>query len=113
MTEQHTTDIAGSDDPDLGRRIEVVPYDPAWPAVFDLRAARIVAALGDRARSIEHMGSTSVPGLAAKPVIDIHLTVASSADEADYRPALETAGFRFVHAAPDWFEHRLFKGLSP
>ncbi len=56
------------------------------------------------------MGSTSVPGLAAKPIIDILLVVADSADEGAYVPALEAAGYRLCIREPLWFEHRLFKG---
>ncbi len=101
------------DDPDRGRAVVVVPYDPAWPSQFDAARRTILAALGAEAVSVEHVGSTAVPGLAAKPVIDIHLSVRDPADETLYRPALEAAGFAFVHRAPDWFEHRLFKGREP
>ena len=107
MPEQQTPDL------DKSRKVEVVDYDPAWPATYEAEAAKIRAALGEAALSLEHIGSTSVPGLAAKPVIDIHLAVADSADEPAYRPALEAAGYRFQHAAPDWFEHRFFKGTDP
>jgi GrpB-like predicted nucleotidyltransferase (UPF0157 family) len=69
--------------------------------------------LGSRALRIEHAGSTSVPGLAAKPVIDIVLAVADSADESAYAPALESAGYVLRIREPDWFEHRMFKGLDP
>ncbi|MCB0025244.1 MAG: bifunctional GNAT family N-acetyltransferase/GrpB family protein [Caldilinea sp.] len=57
--------------PQMLRVIEVVPYDPAWPARFEAEAAAIRAALGDTLVGIEHIGSTSVPGLAAKPIIDM------------------------------------------
>jgi len=67
-------------------------------------------ALGDRALTVEHVGSTSVPGLAAKPVIDIVLVVANSADEPAYVPLLESAGYVLRIREPDWNEHRLFKG---
>lgn len=100
-------------DLDSGRKVEVVDHDPTWPQTYAVEAAKIRAALGAAALSLEHVGSTAAPGLAAKPVIDIHLAVADSADEAAYRQALEGAGYRFQHAAPDWFEHRLFKGLDP
>jgi GrpB-like predicted nucleotidyltransferase (UPF0157 family) len=66
--------------------------------------------LGNRALSIEHVGSTSVPGLAAKPRIDILLVVANSADEATYVPALEAAAYVLCIREPDWYEHRVFKG---
>ncbi len=73
--------------------VEVVPPDPLWPAEFRRVEVRIRAVLGDRVLAIDHIGSTSVPGLWAKPVIDLDLTVADSADEAAYVPAMEAAGF--------------------
>jgi GrpB-like predicted nucleotidyltransferase (UPF0157 family) len=90
--------------------ITLAEYDPQWPALFDREAARISAVLGDAAVQVEHVGSTSVPGLAAKPVIDILLAVPDSADEQSYAPALEAAGYVLRAREPDWFEHRLFKG---
>jgi len=87
--------------------------DPAWPAWFEREARRIRAALGDRALLVEHAGSTSVPGLAAKPIIDIVLAVADSADEAAYLPQLEAAGYRLTIREPDWYEHRLVKDRDP
>jgi GrpB-like predicted nucleotidyltransferase (UPF0157 family) len=93
-----------------GRRIVLVDYDPAWPALFEREAARIRSALGDRALLIEHAGSTAVPGLAAKPRIDVILAVPNSADEPSYVPDLEAAGYVLVIREPDWFEHRVFKG---
>ncbi len=91
-------------------RIQIVDYDPEWPRLFAREVERIRAVLGERALSIEHAGSTSVPGLAAKPIIDIVLVVANSADEPAYVPALEAAGYVLRIREPDWFEHRLFKG---
>lgn len=75
----------------LAGPVELVDYDPAWPVLFEREAARIRSALGDRIRLLEHAGSTSVPGLAAKPVIDIVLAVADSADEVAYVPPMEAA----------------------
>lgn len=95
--------------PPLDGPIELAEYDPAWPALFEREAARIRAALGKRALSVEHVGSTSVPGLAAKPRIDIVLTVPDSADEAAYVPPLERAGYALRIREPDWYEHRVFK----
>ena len=89
------------------RDIRVVPYDPGWPAAFEAIAERVRAALGDRVLGLTHVGSTSVPGLAAKPVIDADLTVADSADEAAYVPDLEAAGFSLRIREPDWEQHRL------
>jgi GrpB-like predicted nucleotidyltransferase (UPF0157 family) len=66
--------------------------------------------LGVRALRIEHTGSTSVPGLVAKPIIDIVLVVADSADEDSYVPALEAAGYLLRIREPSWYEHRMFKG---
>lgn len=66
--------------------------------------------LDDRVVRIEHTGSTSVPGLPAKPIIDIALEVPDSADEPAYVPDLEAAGYPLRIREPDWFEHRLFKG---
>lgn len=100
-------------DPDRARRIEVVAYDPTWPQLYAAQEAKIRAALGTAALLIEHVGSTSVPGLCAKPVIDVQLAVLDSADEDDYRPALEQAGYRLIVREPEWFEHRLFKGAAP
>ncbi len=59
---------------------------------------------------MEHVGSTSVPGLCAKPIIDMLLVVADSADELSYVLHLETADFTLRVREPEWFEHRLFKG---
>lgn len=91
-------------------RIQIVDYDPEWPRLFAREAERIRAVLGERALSIEHAGSTSVPGLAAKPVIDIVLVVPNSADEPAYVPALEAAGYVLTIREPDWYEHRVLKG---
>lgn len=90
--------------------ITLVEYDPAWPQSFIREAKRIKAALGERAIMVEHVGSTSVPGLVAKPILDIQLVVANSADEASYVPLLEAAGYVLRIREPDWHEHRLFKG---
>jgi GrpB-like predicted nucleotidyltransferase (UPF0157 family) len=100
-------------DPDRARKIEVVAYDAAWPHLFAAQEARIRTALGAAALLVEHVGSTSVPGLRAKPVIDIQLAVRDSAEEDSYRPALEQAGYRLIVREPQWYQHRLFKGAVP
>jgi GrpB-like predicted nucleotidyltransferase (UPF0157 family) len=84
--------------------------DPEWARLFDREAERIGRALGDRALRIEHVGSTSVPDLAAKPVIDILLVVPDSADEPAYVPALTAAGYVLRIREPEAQEHRMFKG---
>lgn len=91
-------------------QIRIVDYDPSWPELFAGEARRISSALGGRVLGIEHVGSTSVPDLAAKPVIDLLLVVANSADEAAYVPALEAAGYVLRIREPNWHEHRNFKG---
>ncbi len=94
-------------------QVHLAEYDPAWPKVYEGEAARIRAALGPTALLLEHAGSTSVPGLPAKPIIDIVLAVPDSADEAAYVPALEAAGYRLKVREPDWFEHRCLKTADP
>ncbi|HEX8557029.1 MAG TPA: GrpB family protein [Pyrinomonadaceae bacterium] len=89
--------------------IRIVSYDPDWPKRFETHAKVIADALGDSALRIEHVGSTSVPGLAAKPIIDILVVVADSADEAAYVPQLEAAGYVLRVREPDWNEHRMFR----
>jgi GrpB-like predicted nucleotidyltransferase (UPF0157 family) len=94
----------------LNGPIYLAEYDPAWPRLFAREAGRIRAALGERVRLLEHAGSTSVPGLAAKPRIDIVLAVPDSADEAAYLPALQAVGYVLAIREPEWFEHRVCKG---
>jgi GrpB-like predicted nucleotidyltransferase (UPF0157 family) len=93
--------------------VEVVEYDDRWPAVFRRLADGIREAIGERALEIHHVGSTSVPGLPAKPVIDIDLVVAEPADEAAYIPDLVAAGFVHALREPWWHEHRLLKHEDP
>ena len=90
--------------------ITIVDYDPAWPRLFSREEQRIRVALGDAALRLEHVGSTSVPGLAAKPIIDILLVVTDSGNEASYVPALEAAGYVLRAREPEWFEHRVLRG---
>ena len=90
--------------------IEIRDYDPCWPRLYEREEARIRSVLGDRVIRIEHVGSTAVPELPAKPLIDIVLEVGDSADEPAYVPAMEKAGYVLRIREPDWFEHRLFKG---
>ena len=92
--------------------IELRDYDPAWPDAYAREATRITGALGDRVVTLEHVGSTSVPGLAAKPIIDVVLEVADSADEPAYVPDLEAAGYVLRIREPSWFEHRLLRDAS-
>jgi GrpB-like predicted nucleotidyltransferase (UPF0157 family) len=93
--------------------IAIVEPDPAWPELFARAKARIESALGDTAISINHVGSTSVPGLPAKAVIDIDLTVKDHNDEASYVQALEDVGFHFLLREPGWHGHRFFCDYEP
>jgi GrpB-like predicted nucleotidyltransferase (UPF0157 family) len=99
-----------SEPPRLTGPVVIADYDPAWPALFEREAGRLRNVLGAEILLLEHVGSTSVPGLAAKPVIDILLVVADPADEGRYLPPLEQAGYRLVIREPGWHEHRALKG---
>ena len=96
----------------LSGPIRVVDYDPGWPRRFELEANKIKSVLGSRALCIEHVGSTSVPDLPAKPIIDILLVVANSAEETQYVQALETAAYQLHIREPGWHEHRMFKSSA-
>lgn len=85
-------------------------YNPNWPKLYDREASRIRSILGNIVLQLEHVGSTSVPGLCAKPIIDILMVVQDSADEKTYVPDLVEAGYTLRIREPEWFEHRLFKG---
>jgi GrpB-like predicted nucleotidyltransferase (UPF0157 family) len=89
--------------------IHLADYDPEWPERYEREAARIRSLLGDRVRLLEHVGSTSIPGIAAKPIIDIDLAVPDSAHERAYVPDLEADGYVLRGREPDWFEHRFLE----
>ena len=109
-TEEYLRAITVGDPVPLSGWILIVDYDSDWPVRFRREATRIRAALGNTALRIEHIGSTAVPGLAAKPIVDILLVVADSADEQAYLPAMVDAGYVLRIREPTWYEHRLFKG---
>jgi GrpB-like predicted nucleotidyltransferase (UPF0157 family) len=89
--------------------VALAEYDPAWPERYTVLARGIRRALGDAVVLVEHVGSTAVPGLVAKPIIDIVLAVADSADEAAYVAALEAEGYALRIREVDWYEHRVLK----
>lgn len=93
--------------------VVLVPYDPGWPARFLGLAAKIRDVLGDLALDVEHVGSTSVPGLAAKDVIDIDLTVADPSDEDRYVPALAQLGYYLTIRETSWYQHRCLRLAEP
>jgi GrpB-like predicted nucleotidyltransferase (UPF0157 family) len=91
------------------RAILIDDYDPLWPEKFQRHAAIVSQALGRKALGIEHVGSTSVAGLAAKPIIDIDVLVEDSSNEGAYLPALLAAGYVLRVREPDWHEHRMLR----
>ena len=91
------------------RSIVVVPYRPDWTETFRRHREHIAAALGAGALGIDHIGSTAVPGLDAKPIVDMLLAVADSADEDAYVPAMENAGYVLRVREPEFEEHRMFR----
>jgi GrpB-like predicted nucleotidyltransferase (UPF0157 family) len=98
-----TTELIGGAE---RRELVLVPYEAGWVDCFEAERRRIVEALGPRALQIEHIGSTAVPGLAAKPIIDVLVTVQSVAAEAEYLPHLVSAGYKLRTREPG---HRLFR----
>lgn len=93
--------------------VEVVAPDPRWPADFERVRIRIVGALGERALSVEHVGSTAVPGLWAKPLIDVDLVVVAPEVEADWLGDLAAAGFVLRVREPENEQHRMLRGADP
>jgi GrpB-like predicted nucleotidyltransferase (UPF0157 family) len=91
------------------REIKLCAYDPAWTEKFQRQAETVHKALGEQALRIEHIGSTAVPGLAAKPIVDMLLVVENSADETSYLPALEAVGYVLRVREPHWHEHRMLR----
>ena len=100
-------------DPPQYQQIVIAEYDPIWPHWFESAAHRIREALGDKVLQLDHVGSTSVRGLPAKPLIDINLVVDDTTDEAAYVPPLEAIGYELRVREPDWFQHRLLRGFDP
>lgn len=97
----------------LQKKVRLVPADASWPDQYAAEVASVRMALGDIALEVHHVGSTSVPGLSAKPVIDMVLVVERSEAEPAYVPALTAAGYVLRIREPDWFEHRLLKRTEP
>jgi GrpB-like predicted nucleotidyltransferase (UPF0157 family) len=89
-------------------KMVIVEPNPAWPQLFLDTKARIQAAVGSTAVGIHHAGSTSVPGLPAKDILDVDLVVKDIKDEASYVEQLGRAGFLFLFREPAWHQHRFF-----
>ncbi|HVU60100.1 MAG TPA: GrpB family protein [Mycobacteriales bacterium] len=99
--------------PEPEESVEIVEYDARWPARFDQLAGAVRRCLGECVLELEHVGSTAVPGLAAKDVIDLDLVVADPSDEAAYVPALEAGGWQLRVREPSWHQHRLLRFAEP
>lgn len=104
--EQMATALVGQP-PRTGQSIVIQDYDPAWADRFAAASSQLSEVLGGLIITVEHVGSTSVPGLAAKPVIDIDLLIEETTDESRYMPALEGLGYRLVLREPWWYGHRM------
>ena len=113
MDDEQILAAAVGEQPRTYREVVLVEYDPEWPDWFARAEGQIRGALGDDALEIHHVGSTSVPGLMAKPLIDINLVVADTTDEDAYVPKLEAADYVLRVREPDWFEHRMLRGFEP
>jgi GrpB-like predicted nucleotidyltransferase (UPF0157 family) len=94
------------------REILIAEYDPAWPQRYEAHARVIRDGLGSTLLRIEHIGSTSVPGLAAKPIIDVLAVVPNSADESTYVPQLGALGYSLRVREPRFFEHRMLRTIA-
>src|SRR6266516_5035635 len=113
MDDEQIRAISVDGSPPEYQEIVLVEYDPEWPAWFARAEEQIRGALGDAVLRLDHVGSTAVPGLAAKPLIDINLVVDDTTDEAAYVPQLEALGYVLRVREPDWYEHRLLRGYEP
>jgi hypothetical protein len=93
--------------------IKIVEYHPRWPILYTEERARVVAQLGDMVESIEHIGSTSVPGLSAKPIIDILVTVARLGPADPYIERLGSLGYTFFPVLGNADRYAFGKGSPP
>lgn len=109
LTEEQILAVTVGERKPFNSTIYLAPYDPAWRSLFTRLEVQVREALGDDVLLLEHVGSTSVPGLSAKPIIDMVLAVADSSDEPAYVPRLEAEGYTLRIREPDWYEHRLLK----
>jgi GrpB-like predicted nucleotidyltransferase (UPF0157 family) len=112
LTEAQILTVTIGERKPLNSTIYLAPYDPAWPSLFTQLEAQIRRALGADMLLLEHVGSTAVPGLSAKPIIDMVLAVADSSDEPSYVPRLVEEGYTLRIREPDWYEHRMLKATA-
>ncbi len=113
MDDEQIEAVTVGSSPPQYQEIVIADYDPIWPHWYESAAFRIRAALGDKVLQLDHVGSTSVRGLPAKPLIDINMAVADTTDEDAYVPPLEAIGYELRVREPDWHEHRLLRGFDP
>jgi GrpB-like predicted nucleotidyltransferase (UPF0157 family) len=113
MSDEQIEAVSVKGSPPQYQEIVVAEYDPIWPHWFESAAFRIREALGNKVLQLDHVGSTSVRGLPAKPLIDINMVVADTTDEDAYVPPLEAIGYELRVREPDWYEHRLLRGFDP
>jgi GrpB-like predicted nucleotidyltransferase (UPF0157 family) len=113
MSDEEIRAVSVGGAPPENQEIVIADYDPEWPQWFERAAGEISAALGETAIEIHHVGSTSVPGLAAKPLIDINMVVPDTTAEERYVPHLGAVGYELRVREPDWYEHRLLRGFDP
>ena len=113
MSDEQIRAVSVGGAPPQSQQIVIAEYDPAWSQWFEQAAAEIRSALGATALELHHVGSTSVPGLAAKPLIDINMVVPDTTAEETYVPQLEAIGYVLRVREPDWYEHRLLRGFDP
>jgi GrpB-like predicted nucleotidyltransferase (UPF0157 family) len=113
MTEDQILEVTVGERHPLNSTIYLAPYDLTWPSLFALLENRIHEALKGDMLLLEHVGSTAVPGLSAKPIVDIVLAVADSSDETAYVQRLEKKGFKLRIREPDWYQHRMLKFSDP
>lgn len=111
-SEEYLRDVTVGEREPLNSTIHLAPYDPQWPSLYSQLADRVHRALGEGVLLLEHVGSTSIEGLSAKPIIDMVLVVVDSADEDSYVPQLEQVGFVLRIREPDWFQHRMLRHLT-
>jgi GrpB-like predicted nucleotidyltransferase (UPF0157 family) len=106
VTDEYLASVTIGERKPLNDQIRLAAYDPRWPSMYLVADQKIRSALSDRALLVEHVGSTAVPGLCAKPIIDIVLAVEDSTAEGSYVPALEEQGFVLRAREPAWYQHR-------
>lgn len=112
-TKEHLKQVTIGKLHELSGHIILKEYDPMWATIYETEKEKIKKAFDRKDLIIEHVGSTSVPGLCAKPIIDILFLVEDSSNEESYLPVLEEVGYILRVREQDWFGHRMLKGMKP